>query len=114
MAMALVAATAVAVLAVAPAARADSADENYSTYCERCHGERGRGDGPSVPTLTTRPQSFANCAQMKKIPDGTIFNAIKNGGAFVGLPTDMPSWNNDLSDDEIHDLVRFVRAFCKK
>ncbi len=112
-AIALVAAV-IAALASMPAARADSAEENYSTYCERCHGARGRGDGPSISTLTTRPQSFANCAQMQKIPDDTIFNAIKNGGASVGLPTDMPSWSNDLGDDEIHDLVKFVRAFCKK
>jgi cytochrome c553 len=92
----------------------DSAEENYTAYCARCHGENGHGDGPSVATLKTKPQSFDDCAQMRKLSDETMFNAIKGGGASVGLPGDMPDWSTDLSDDEIHDLTKFVRAFCKK
>jgi cytochrome c oxidase cbb3-type subunit 3 len=44
----------------------------------------------------------------------TMFQAIKGGGSSVGLSDDMPNWNIDLTDDEIHDLVAFVRTFCKK
>lgn len=96
------------------AARADDAADNYATNCARCHGAHGQADGPSVPTLTTTPQKFTDCAQMAKISDQKMFNAIKNGGPAVGLPMDMPSWNNDLDDDEIRDLVKFIRAFCRK
>lgn len=95
-------------------ARADAAADNYATNCARCHGAHGQGDGPSVPTLATKPQKFTDCAQMAKISDQTMFTAIKNGGAAVGLPMDMPSWNNDLDDAEIRDLVKFVRGFCRK
>jgi cytochrome c553 len=119
MALPLMGAAALAALvaagaALAPPARADSAEENYATYCARCHGDRGRADGPSVSTLSTKPRNFADCSQMAKISDDTMFQAVKDGGASVGLPTDMPSWSNDLSDDEIHELVKFVRAFCKQ
>jgi|SRR5579864_2590833 cytochrome c553 len=100
-------------LAVAPA-WTDSAEDNYTAYCERCHGERGHGDGPSVAALKITPQSFSNCAQMRKISNETMFKAIKGGGASVGLSADMPNWNVDLSDDEIREMVTFVRTFCKK
>jgi cytochrome c553 len=101
------------VLAVSPA-RPDSAEDNFSTYCTRCHGETGRGNGPSVHTLKNKPQDFTNCAQMQKLSDQTMFQAIKGGGSSVGLSDDMPNWSIDLTDDEIHDLVAFVRAFCKQ
>ena len=43
-----------------------------------------------------------------------MFKVIKGGGASVGLPGDMPSWSDGLSDPEIHDLVIFIHTFCKK
>jgi mono/diheme cytochrome c family protein len=108
--LALVTCTALAV----PSARPDSAEDNFTTYCTRCHGESGRGDGPSVESIKGKPQNFTNCEQMRKISDATMFQAIKGGGSSVGLSGDMPNWDLDLSDDEIHDLVSFVRTFCKK
>ena len=51
---------------------------------------------------------------MGKISDDTMFNVIKNGGAAVGLSKDMQAWNAGFADDEIHDLVAYVRTFCKK
>ncbi len=95
-------------------ARADSAQDNYTSFCNKCHGPGGRGDGPSASSLATNPQDFANCAAMQKISDDTMFKVIKGGGAAAGLPGDMPSWSDGLSDPEIHDLVAFVRTFCKK
>ena len=47
-------------------------------------------------------------------PAAEIREAIKGGGSSVGLSGDMPDWSIDLTDDEIHDLVAFVRTFCKK
>jgi cytochrome c553 len=110
---ALVGVVACMALAAAPA-WTDSAEDNYSAYCARCHGENGHGDGPSVASLKITPQSFSNCMQMRKISNDTMFKAIKGGGSSVGLSGDMPNWNVDLSDDEINDLVAFVRTFCKK
>ena len=86
-------------------ARADSAQDNYTAYCAKCHGPEGRGDGPSAGSLATKPQDYTDCAAMQKISDDTMFKVIKGGGASVGLPGDMPSWSDGLSDPEIHDLV---------
>ncbi len=86
----------------------------YKIFCARCHGFTGQGDGPDTVSLSTRPRDFANCVVMSKISDDTVFNAIKNGGAAVGLPKEMPAWGAGLSDREIHDLAAYIRTFCKK
>ena len=95
-------------------ARADSAQDNYTAYCAKCHGADGRGDGPAAGSLATKPQDYTDCAAMQKISDDTMFKVIKGGGTAVGLPGDMPSWSDGLSDQEIHDLVGFLHTFCKK
>lgn len=95
-------------------ARADSAQENYTAFCAKCHGPTGEGNGPGAASLKTKARNFTDCAVMKQISDETMFKVIKGGGASVGLPGDMPSWSNGLSDDEIHDLVAFIHTFCRK
>jgi mono/diheme cytochrome c family protein len=93
---------------------ADAAKEDYTTFCVKCHGAAGKGDGPSAATLRTRPRDFTDCDRMSKITDDVMFKAIKEGGEAAGLSKDMPPWKQGLEDPEIHDLVAYIRAFCKK
>ena len=100
--------------AAASAADLNAAKENYTTFCVKCHGASGKGDGPSAATLKTRPRDFTDCDRMAKISDDVMFTAIKEGGEAAGLSKDMPPWKQGLEDAEIHDLVAYVRTFCKK
>jgi mono/diheme cytochrome c family protein len=102
--------------ALVPARAADmaAAKQNYDTFCVKCHGPGGKGDGPGAATLSTSPRNFTDCAAMGKISDDTMFNVIKNGGAAAGLSKDMQAWSSGFEDGEMHDLVAYVRTFCKK
>lgn len=91
-----------------------AAKQNYDMFCMKCHGPGGQGDGPAAATLATKPHNFTDCAATEKISDDTLFNVIKNGGASVGLSKDMQAWSTGFGDGEIHDLVAYVRTFCKK
>ncbi len=104
----------VAWLSCAAAADLAAAKSNYQTFCVKCHGADGKGDGPSAATLKTKPRDFADCARMAKESDDKLFNVIKNGGAANGLSADMTAWSQGFEDGEIHDLVAYVRTFCKK
>jgi cytochrome c553 len=95
-------------------ARAQGAPLEFKIYCSRCHGENGKGDGPDAATLKTHPRNFTDCGKMATISDATMFQAIKNGGASVNLSSDMPAWSAGLDDDQIHDLMKYIRGFCKK
>jgi len=106
-----------AAMLTTPAARPAHAQDiktTFMVYCARCHGESGQGDGTDGASLAVKPRDFSNCALMSKTPDATIINAIKNGGASVGVSKDMPAWGEGLSDQQIHDLAGYVRSFCKK
>jgi cytochrome c553 len=91
-----------------------AAKTNYDTFCVKCHGPSGKGDGPAAATLSTNPRNFTDCAAMAKISDDTMFNVIKNGGATNGLSKDMQAWSAGFEDGEMHDLVLYIRTFCKK
>jgi mono/diheme cytochrome c family protein len=104
-------------LGVGPSATAGdlaAAKTNYQTFCVKCHGGGGKADGPAAATLKTKPRDFTDCTRMSGLSDDKLFKVIKGGGAANGLSGDMPAWNQGFEDDEIHDLVSFVRAFCKK
>ncbi len=90
-----------------------AAKQNYQMFCAKCHGPNGQGDGPAAATLHTKPRNYTDCQKMATIPDDTLFKAIKNGGASVGLSPDMPTWAQGFDDDDIHSLVAYVRSFCK-
>jgi mono/diheme cytochrome c family protein len=91
-----------------------AAKQNYDTFCVKCHGPGGKGDGPAAATLSTSPRNFTDCGAMAKISDDTMFNVIKNGGASAGLSKDMQAWSSGFEDPEMHDLVVYIRTFCKK
>jgi cytochrome c553 len=105
-----------AIAAAAPGAGPDlaAAKDNYTTFCSKCHGPAGQGNGPAAATLHTQPRNYTDCAKMSKISDDTLFKAIKDGGGSVGLSAEMPSWSKGFDDDEIHGLVAYVRSFCKQ
>ena len=114
MLMSLLVALAIGADAFCAAPDLATAKDNYNTFCSKCHGPAGQGNGPAAATLHTQPRNYTDCAKMSKISDDTLFKAIKNGGASVGLSAEMPSWSAGLDDDEIHGLVAYVRTFCKQ
>jgi len=93
---------------------AGEAASTYSNLCGSCHGATGKGDGPAAAALNPKPKDFADCKRMAEISDETAFKAIKGGGQSVGLSPMMPPWGGSLTDQQIHELVRYVRGFCKK
>ncbi len=93
---------------------ADTATANYKELCVKCHGVSGKGNGPEAATLNPRPADYTDCKKMTKDSDETLFKIIKGGSQSVGRSKEMPPWGEALTDQEIHDLVAYVRSFCKK
>ena len=102
--------------AAAPAApvpvltyEARSGRDIYRHYCQTCHGETGAGDGFNAFNLDPRPRDFSDPAFQKK-SDADIRDAIRRGGAGVGLSPLMPPWGRTLGDRRIDDVVRYLRT----
>jgi cytochrome c oxidase cbb3-type subunit 3 len=74
----------------------------YKTYCVLCHGERGDGRGPAAkryPDLDLR---------IKSHPPEYYEKIIRGGGHGVGMSPFMPSWEHELSEEQIRDLVAYT------
>ncbi len=84
--------------------------EVHRANCAKCHGPAGKGDGPAGKLLKTKPADWTDKAKMNKMSDSDLFNVIKNGGGAVGKSKLMPAWAGKLSDDQIHDVIAFIRS----
>ena len=75
----------------------------YAEDCAGCHGPYGNGDGPLADSLPRRPPNLAT--RLATAREGDLLWAIANG-----VPgTAMPAFAR-LSEDQIWDLLNFVRA----
>jgi len=80
--------------------------EVYAANCASCHGDGGMGDGPAAQALDPAPAPIAHTSQM--LGDDYLFWRINEGGAPFG--TAMPAWGETLSENEIWDVINYVRA----
>jgi mono/diheme cytochrome c family protein len=78
----------------------------YQTYCELCHGTSGKGDGRAATLQRTRPADLTLSARS----DEYKIQIITAGGAAVKRSTSMPAWRDSLSQQQIRDVVAYLRT----
>jgi mono/diheme cytochrome c family protein len=81
----------------------------FRTYCVLCHGAEGRGDGRAAKMYTPRPANLT----VSPFNDAYKEMIIRGGGASVGRSAFMPPWGDELTDEQIHDVVAFLRELRK-
>ena len=85
----------------------------YAKNCASCHGPRGGGDGPVGQALVPKPAKHHDGVYMNSLSNEHIFKVIKEGGPAVGKSPLMAPWGGVLTDDQIWDLVAFVRSLAE-
>jgi cbb3-type cytochrome c oxidase subunit III len=93
----------------ASAASIAAGKQTFVRYCANCHGLNGEGSPgndltPEAPDLTGKSWKHGST-------DGEIFSTIKNG---VGPDFNMGKWGDQLKDEEIWNVVNYVRSLAKK
>ncbi|HEY5470757.1 MAG TPA: cytochrome c [Bacteroidales bacterium] len=78
----------------------------FAKTCAACHGKTGLGDGPKSKSLKTSPTNFTK-AESQNQTDGEHFYKTKTGRG------DMPKYEGKLSDDDIWNIVNYVRTLKK-
>ena len=77
--------------------------------CRICHGISGDGLGILFHRVEPRPRNFTCVHTMDDLADGQLFWIIKNGSP----GTAMPSFSY-LEDDQVWQLILYLRSFSKK
>ncbi|HET6466522.1 MAG TPA: cytochrome c [Nitrospiria bacterium] len=109
--------------------------ELFSYYCSHCHGDKGQGNGYNAVNLDPRPRDLTDRREsyMADLSNQDIFKSIREGVANAfpeakqapageakkkaedeegGSPL-MPYWGYTFSQEEIWDLVAYVRTLHK-
>ena len=87
--------------------------ELYAEKCVLCHGSRGQGwdwskrvEKPPIPI----PDLSKVVPQR---PDQYLFDIVLGGGEAVGKTRLMPPFGFQLSDDQVWDIVVYMRTLGK-
>lgn len=86
----------------------------YAEYCSQCHGDEGDGQGVMADRLVPRPRDFRRgiykirrTIQGELPIDDDLFEIIRKG-----MPgSSMPAWQDVLSDEEVWQLVDYIKSF---
>ena len=92
-------------VAGAVSARAAEVKENWDKYCTKCHGPDGKGKTKMGEKFGLKDYSDAKVQE--GIKDEEMAKAIKEGKG------KMKGYGENLNDDEIKALVKYVRSLKK-
>lgn len=99
-------------LHMAHAADVEQGKKLYGQFCASCHGQSGKGDGPAAAALNPKPRDHTNKEYMSQMSDEEMLNVIKNGGASVGKSPLMPPWGASIKDEQVKDIIAYIRTLC--
>lgn len=80
----------------------------FGIDCAMCHGANGNGKGDLVEDMHLSMKDLTDPDSLKGMPDGELFYLIKNGKG------KMPGEGDRAKDDDIWNLVIYVRGLAKK
>jgi mono/diheme cytochrome c family protein len=80
----------------------------YGIDCAMCHGNSGDGKGDIGGDFKNIPD-FTNPDALKNRTDGELFYVTRNGKG-----SDMPPEDNRAKNDDIWNMVNYIKSFAKK
>ncbi len=102
--------------ALAKPGNTENGEKIYAKRCMICHGAEGDGDGAATELLNPPPRDFTSA--MYKIKTTGFDDIVPNDEDIMrmirdGMPgTAMPGWADILKEEEIWDLVAYVKTFA--
>jgi mono/diheme cytochrome c family protein len=82
----------------------------FSRYCVLCHGVAGDGKGTAARAYKPPPANLVASPYNDEYKE----LIIRKGGGAVGRSAFMPPWGEELSDQQIRDLVVYLRRIKAK
>jgi len=79
--------------------------EVFARYCALCHGIAGDGAGPAARLHKPPPSDLRSSARSDEYKE----LIIKVGGEAMGRSGGMPPWRQELSEQDIRQVVAYLR-----
>ena len=91
---------------------ADEGQTIHFEHCAQCHGYDGKAE-VIIMHMDEPPKDQSDPEYMSQLNDQYLYLAICKGGEAVGKSIVMPGWGDMFTDQEIRDLVAFIRTFVE-
>ena len=78
----------------------------FHNYCELCHGVKADGTGRAAKLYDPKPANLV----MSERNDAYKELIVRRGGKALGRSEFMPPWGNELTDEQISDVIAFLRS----
>lgn len=78
----------------------------FANYCVTCHGINADGNGRAARLYNPRPANL----RMSDKNDAYFGLIIRMGGQALGRSEFMPPWGAELTDEQMKDLVGYLRS----
>jgi mono/diheme cytochrome c family protein len=85
------------------------AAENWENHCAKCHGADGKGQTKAGRKL--KVNDYTDAGVQAKMTDEEMFKATADGVIGDDGKEKMKAYKDELSSDEIKELVAYIRAF---
>ena len=85
----------------------DKGQPLYTKHCASCHGDEGFGEGKAGFDLNPSPALLAFVVQTPIAVDSYLMWSIAEGG--TDLNSGMPAFKSTLSENEIWQIVSYIR-----
>ena len=85
----------------------------FYTQCVWCHADATPAGPSNRSNVTPTPPLMNDGAALNKESDATLRNAIALGGSALGKSSMMPPYGRTLSEEEITDLIEYIRAIAQ-
>ena len=79
-------------------------------HCAACHGVDGKAE-VIVMHMDEPPKDQSDAAHMKTLPDEYLYLIVCKGGAALGKNFIMPKFGDVISDQDIRDIIAWIRTF---
>jgi len=78
----------------------------FANYCVTCHGINADGNGRAARLYDPRPANL----RLTDKNDQYLLLIIRQGGAAMARSQYMPPWGGELTDEQMHDVVIYLRS----
>lgn len=85
-------------------------ESTFVNRCAGCHGRKADGKGPNSLDILPRPRNLRNSWFVNAAADRRLFESILYGVQ----GTAMPPWFDYLNQNDVGDLVNFIRSINSK
>lgn len=82
----------------------------FHSYCQLCHGPNADGMGRAAKMYNPKP------ANLRKSSYPTSYKEmiVRKGGKAMGRSEFMPPWGEELTDEQIADVVHYIDTLVEK